>query len=65
MQIKTRMRYYFIPISMVIIQNTHTQQQQKIGAGEDVRNQHPWALLIHRKAGEASMKNNMTTPQRN
>ena len=58
MQIKTTMKYHFIPVRMAIInKSTHTYWRMW-------RKENPRALLVGMQAGIATMENSMKVPQK-
>ena len=54
MQIKTTVRYYFIPTRRAIIKYTHVEKTT--GVGEDVEKLEPCALLVGKQSGELLWK---------
>ena len=58
MQIKTTMKYHFIPVRMAII-NKSTNKYWRMW-----RKENPRALLVGMRAGIATMENSMKVPQK-
>ena len=59
MQIKTAMRYHFIPVRMVIIKSLQT-----INAGESVEKREASALLVGMQSDAVTKENGMRVPQK-
>ena len=58
-QIKTTMRYHFIPVRMTII-----NQQTPSSGVQDVEKRNPSALLVGMQTGAAAVENSMEVPQK-
>ena len=59
MQIKTTVRYHFIPVRMVIIKSLQT-----INAGESVEKREASALLVGMQSDAVTKENSMSVPQK-
>ena len=57
MQIKTTVRYHFIPVRMVIIKSLQT-----INAGESVEKRETSALLVGMQSDAVTKENSMRVP---